>query len=362
MTADPYILAETLVTAQRWDSARVTLGAALAANPDDPKLLGLLVRTLRALGDRQQALDASQRLLSVTPHDPYALRLGTLVLLDVGWVDEAIGLAHRAVEQDPANAANHLALSRAWAASTRPAALAQQLSAAREAVLLDPNSIDAQLQIGTALMADGDAAAARLAYLEALRLDPGNTAAMNNLAVLEIQSGSPAEAARYLAASLAANPQGVSARHNLDTLAVSIARRVGRAMLLAPAPALVAAVAGWDTAARLLALAALVGVPVVAIRVWRALNLGQRRALRGLTRRVRVRTWTWPLVAAGVGGWAIVNAALSPESITTGQLWAYTLVTLYLLLLRAMSGMSGRIRRSPAALRSPDMRWMAGGR
>ena len=123
VSADPYSLPEALVAAQRWDAARAALGEALAASPDDPRLLGLLVRTLRAQGSRQEALDASQRMLAISPQDPYALRLATLVLLDVGWVDEAIGLAVRAVEVDPGNAANHLALSRAWAESARPEAL-----------------------------------------------------------------------------------------------------------------------------------------------------------------------------------------------------------------------------------------------
>ena len=57
--------------------------------------------------------------------------------------------------------------------SARPEAISRQLEAAREAVLLDPVSPDAQVQIGTALAANGEPAAARAAYREALRLDPG---------------------------------------------------------------------------------------------------------------------------------------------------------------------------------------------
>ncbi len=160
---------------QRWDSARSALGEALASNPDDPRLVGLLVRTLRAQGARQEALDASQRLLALTPQDPYALRLGTLVCLDVGWVDEAIGLAGRAVERDPGNSANHLALSRAWAGSTRPEAVANQLAAAREAVLIDPNSTDAQVQIGAALAADGRRRGGACGLLRGVAARPGRT-------------------------------------------------------------------------------------------------------------------------------------------------------------------------------------------
>lgn len=362
MTSDPYALPEALVTAQRWESARSALGEALASNPDDARLLGLLVRTLRAQGAHGQALDASQRLLALTPQDPYALRLGTLVLLDVGWVDEAIGLASRAVERDSANSANHLALSRAWAASPRPEAISRQLAAAREAVLLDPHSIDAQVQIGAALAAEGDVAAARAAYYEALRNDPANTAALNNLAVLEMRSGSPAEAARHLASSLAANPQGTSARHNLDALAVLVARRAGRWMLLAPFPGLVAAVAGLEVLARVLALLALVLLPTVWVRWWRALTAGQRQALRGLPSRIRARTWIWPVTSAMVGGWAIVRTGLYPDSVTSTQLAGYLLVMAYLILLGALVSTPARTLRARAAARSSDVGRMLEGR
>ena len=215
-------------------------------------------------------------------------------------------------QRDPGNSANHLALSRAWASSTRPEAVANQLAAAREAVLIDPNSTDAQVQIGAALAADGDVDAARVAYFEALRRDPGNTAALNNLAVLEMQSGSAAEAARHLASALAANPQGVSARRNLDALAVLIARRAGRWMLLAPFPALVAAAAGLDTVARILAILALVSLPTVGFRWWRALTGGRRRPCaacpagcgraRGLADHRRVR-----------GRWGSGHGGVPPE-------------------------------------------------
>ena len=286
---------------------------------------------------------------------------GTLICLDVGWVDEAIGLAKRAVERDPGNSANHLALSRAWASSTRPEAVANQLAAAREAVLIDPNSTDAQVQIGAALAADGDVDAARVAYFEALRRDPGNTAALNNLAVLEMQSGSAAEAARHLASALAANPQGVSARRNLDALAVLIARRAGRWMLLAPFPALVAAAAGLDTVARILAILALVSLPTVGFRWWRALTGGQRQALRGLPRRMRARTWFWPIVAALVGGGAVVMAVFLPSAVTSTMVVGYLAVMTYLLLVGALVSTPARVLRARAAGRSSDVGRMLGG-
>ena len=332
--SQPHALADALVAAQRWDSALQVITPALAADPDDVRMLGLLVRTLRALGRRREAVDAAQRLLTQAPDDPYALRLATLVLLDVGWVDEAIGLAGRAVALDPTNAANHLALSRAWAQSARPDAVGRQLAAAREAVLLDPSSPDAQVQIGVALAAEGDVEAARAAYRNALELDPGNSAALNNLAVLDLQSGAHDAAARNLAAALAANPQGTVARRNLDAVAVRVLRRVGWWLLLAPVPALVAAVAGHPMMARLLAVAATLGLPLVVLGWWRALTAGQRAALRALPRRVRPSTWLWPGVTAVLGGTALVATLAVPDLLGSEVLNAYLVVVAYLALFR----------------------------
>ncbi|MGB8019720.1 MAG: tetratricopeptide repeat protein [Candidatus Nanopelagicales bacterium] len=307
---DPHAHPEALVAAERWDAALDAVSAALARNPEDPQLLGLLVRTLRALGRRQDALDASQRMLTVA-QDPYAFRLATLVLLDVGWVDEAIGLAARAVQLDPLNAANHLALARAWAQSPRPEAVARQLAAAREAVALSPNSADAHVQIGAALAADGDLRAARAAYLQALQIEPAHAAALNNLAVLDLWSGSAEGAARNLAAALSADPQGATARRNLDALAIRVVSRAGWWALLAPIPAILAAAAGQALAARALAALAVAGLPLAVARWWRRLTAGQRTYLHTLHRRVRRRRWVWPAGAMAVGLSGLVGAAVA---------------------------------------------------
>lgn len=360
MPQDAGILAEALVSAQRWEAALRALTPLLAASPDDPRLLALLVRTLRGLRRRQEAVDAARRLLTVAPQDPYSFRLATLVLVDVGWVDEAIGLATRAVALDPHNAANHLALSRAWAQSRRPGAVAHQLAAAREAVLLDPNSPDAQVQIGAALAADADVEGARAAYRAALRLDPGNPAALNNLAVLDLQSGDAASAARGLAAALAADPQGAVARRNLDAVAVRVLRRIGWWMLLAPVPALVAAVADGATVSRVLAVAGLLALPLAVVRFWRALSAGQRRALRDLPGRLRLVSWGWPALTALLGGGALALCLLAPGAVTSELLGGYAVAALALGLFRLASAAARPSWRAEVAGRTA--RWRRGPR
>lgn len=349
--SEPHLLAEALVAAQRWDSALQVITPALAADPGDSRMVGLQVRTLRALGRRREAVDAAQRLLMQTPNDPYALRLATLVLLDVGWVDEAIGLAGRAVALDPANAANHLALSRAWAQSPRPGAVRLQLDAAREAVQLDPNNADAHVQIGVALAADADIEAARAAYRNALQIDPGNSAALNNLAVLDLQSGAHDAAARNLAAALAADPQGAIARRNLDAVAVRMLRRVGWWLLLAPVPALLAAVLDHPGIARLLAAGALLGLPLVTLNWWQALTPGQRTNLRSMPKRVRAASWMWPALTAILGGLALLVILAVPGRVDSQVLAAYLVAVAYLALFRFIAAVMRPGWRSEMAAR-----------
>jgi Flp pilus assembly protein TadD len=348
-------LPDALVAAGRWDAALVATGEALARDPADPRLAALMVRCLRALGRREEAVDAARRLLTLTPDDPYALRLAALVLLDVGWVDEAIGVSGRAVALDPASAASHVVSSRAWAASRRPEAQARQLGAAREAVLLDPHSVDAHVCIGVALAADGDTRAAREAYLQALRLDPGSSAALNNLAVLDLQAGTPDAAVRHLAAALAADPHDAVARRNLDVAAVRVLNRVAWWLVAAPIPALACAVLDWSAAARVLALGALVGLPLVLRGWWRALTAGQRRHLRSVRRRIRRITLAWPLAAALLGGVALGWVLANPDGVGPRALQAYVMVVLVVALMRLFAAMSRPSWTAQAAARAE--RW-----
>lgn len=318
---DPYTLVQTLVGAGRWEAGLAAVSGELARSPGDRRLLGLLLRCLRGLGRSQEAVDVAQQLLTVAPNDPYALRLATLALLDVGWVDEAIGLAGRAVAIDPVNSANHLALARAWASSPRRDAVNQQLRAAREAVMLAPNSCDAQVQIGVALAATGDAAAAREAYLAALRIDPQHSAALNNLAVLDLRAGATGDAAKSLAAALAADPQGVAARRNLDAAAIRVLRRMAWWSLLAPLPALLAGALGRPWAALALALVALLIPPFVGLRAWRRLSAGQQAYLRSLRRRARRMTMAWPLLGMTVGAVGLLLATLTGPLLGRTAAW-----------------------------------------
>jgi FtsH-binding integral membrane protein len=123
----------------------------------------------------------------------------------------------------------------------------------------------------------------------------------------------------------------------------------------------VAAAAGFDLLARVLAVLALALLPAVWVRWWRALTGGQRQALRGLPRRVRARTWVWPVVAALVGGSAVAVEVFGPSAVTTTVVVGYLLVMTYLLLVGALVSTPARVLRARAAGRSSDVGRMLGG-
>ena len=323
-----------LVTAGRWGAALPALASALAEDPDDPALLAMLVRTLRELGRNDDAVRAARQLLAATPDDPYALRLAALVLIDSGWVSEAIDLASRAVQIEPLSAANHLALSRAWAASGRPEAVTRQLQSARAAMQLDPASTDAQVQIGTALAASADPAGARAAYQEALRLDPASSAALNNLAVLDLYAGAPRDAAQRLAAALATDPHSDVPLRNLDALAIRLLRRTGWWMVLAPIPAMLGAAVGQVVVMWLGVLAAVVGLPALIFSWLHALTPGQRRYLRGLTGRVSWTAWVWPVTAFMIGSSALIAVMVFRSRLDDQLVTGYLVIALYVALFR----------------------------
>jgi hypothetical protein len=176
--------------------------------------------------------------------------------------------------------------------------------------------------------------------------------------VLDLRSGDHGRAARTLASALAADPQGRAALHNLDAVAVRTLNRAAWWLLAAPVPALLAAAAGATGLARLLALAAALGVPLVLARWWAQLSVGQRTQMLSLRRRIRLRSWGFPVVAVVAGGLGLLAAGLAPLAVTFATVGGYLVVVAVLAALRLaaaasrpdwrqdVAGRAGRWRRS----------------
>jgi hypothetical protein len=133
-------------------------------------------------------------------------------------------------------------------------------------------------------------------------------------------------------------------------------------MALAPIPALVAAAQGADALARVLAVAVLLGPPLLVARWWRALTPGQRLTLRALPRRVRARAWVWPAMTAIGGGAALVVVVAVPASVTLAALGGYLVGVGYLAMFRLVAAMTRPSWRAEVAARWSRWRRAAGGR
>jgi tetratricopeptide (TPR) repeat protein len=88
----------------------------------------------------------------------------------------------------------------------------------RRAVAEDPQSAAAQLNLGAALLQQGQTAEAEAALREALRLEPGNAKARFNLALIAWNGGRKDEARQAFEAVLAAEPGNDEARLALARL------------------------------------------------------------------------------------------------------------------------------------------------
>lgn len=151
---DP-LWARGLVTAlaelDRGEEARTVARAALAARGDDPALHRLAARLALSAGDREAALGHAREANFLAPHDLAVAVAVAPVLVAAG---EALAaaemlaplLAH-AHPADPAAAAGHVALGRAWVALSEPE---KAIRCFRDALALDPDDVAGA---GTALAA-----------------------------------------------------------------------------------------------------------------------------------------------------------------------------------------------------------------
>ena len=230
---------------RRWDAALPLLTSALAAQPDDPRPAGAAgPHAARAGPHRRRPIagcpPAAHRDARTTPTRCGWRRWSCS--MSAGWT-RPIGLAARAVAREPNVAANHLALSRAWAQSSRagsrrpPARRRPGRRSCWTRPARTPTSRSAPRWPRTPSRPQPGRPTTRR-----LRLDPGNSAALNNLAVLDLQAG--CTRTRPLGTwppRWPLDPHGTVPRRNLDAVAIRVVRRVGWWMLLAPVPALIAA-------------------------------------------------------------------------------------------------------------------------
>ncbi len=211
---------------------------------------------LRALGDRQGALEAQARGLALDPLSPWAHLSSAVLLRELGRYEEALAAARTAQRLDDDDRDGLIEEARILRFMGR---LAEAASVARRAVALDPTYAPAHAGMGHTLLRQNEDAAALTAFETALRLAPhladGHTGRGEALAAM----GRTPDALEALARAIALDATDHRPHHAKGT----VHARLGQWE---------EALAAYDTAIRLTA-----GVP--------ALYLGRGVALAELGRR-----------------------------------------------------------------------------
>lgn len=282
---------DALLQVRRHEEARRMAVEALAEDPDDPGLLGLLTRAYLGLDDDPAAYRTALRLVHAAPDDEWGHRLASIALSAMASYVPALRAADAAVRLGPDNWQTHLRY--AQAASDVVGHLPAARQAAERAVQLAPNEPSTHVVLGTVAHEQREFALARQAYERALALDPEHPDARHNLTLL---GGALRyrRAARGFVATLRSDPGHEIARHNLDGVAsvvvllVLAVQAVGffvTMLLLQDQPGPIED-ARPTAATWLVALAALAVGAGIAAHFWTGLPPGVRQFLRGRLRRV----------------------------------------------------------------------------
>jgi tetratricopeptide (TPR) repeat protein len=254
--------AELLADLGRYDDAVTELGQAVAVEPGNPAVLGLLAQVQLAAGRPEQALTAADAALAAGPDDLAALAVRGLALADLRRFGEAAATADRILALGP----NDGYAQRTGAAILAEARNGQPaLNAAWRAVELAPEEPRAHLVLGLVALRLGLHDLAEKAYREALRLDPELAEAQHNIGVVRLEQRRYQEAMEHLTLAAALRPaEGLAA----GAIGASLRRPVLICASYAAVCGLLVAVlaAGAPTAGRV---AAVLGAVVGALLLWR---------------------------------------------------------------------------------------------
>ncbi|HZG89597.1 MAG TPA: tetratricopeptide repeat protein [Pseudonocardia sp.] len=189
---------EHLRAVGRLDRAEEVARTALAANPQDPALLGALSAVLLNADRPAEGLAAAEAAVAARPDDERAHRLRSLHLARLGRHAEAVEAADRCVALLPDEPAPASAYARALQGAGRHQ---EAVQVAHRVVEMAPDVAGSHLllaDISSELRDRRSRATARAAYERTLRLDPENVVARHDLALLDLRARRPARALRGL--------------------------------------------------------------------------------------------------------------------------------------------------------------------
>lgn len=209
-------LGRALAARDSLESAEVALRAAVELNPEDPWGHFFLGAVLEQRGNLSGAISALERAVDLQPRMMEAQVQLAGALFEAGVPEEAARRLEAALALDPMHQ------PRAWhnlgVLSLQLGRVDRAAEAFEKASALDPDLVDAHVQLASLLAANGDVGGAELAARRALAADPESIPALGTYALLQLQTGNEAEAAALLRRILDIDPGNTQARGLLDRL------------------------------------------------------------------------------------------------------------------------------------------------
>ncbi|MFI9505743.1 tetratricopeptide repeat protein [Nocardia sp. NPDC052566] len=180
--------AATLLDLGRPAAARTEIAAVLATEPDNAWAMALLCRAAFAEEEYEESIRHARAALGISPRYEYAMSMLALGLINTGHGADAVATARELVELDP-SCADHYRVLAVALRDTKAEQLA--LEAIDRAIELDPDSPVHHTVRGSILRMyrPRRSSAADAALREALYLDPEHVEAHLELALNDLASG-----------------------------------------------------------------------------------------------------------------------------------------------------------------------------
>ncbi|WP_231514593.1 tetratricopeptide repeat protein [Mycobacterium sp. URHB0044] len=166
--------------------AEDTLRAALATDPQHPRLLTAYARAKLGQSDYASGAISAHAALAVAPENEYAMRVYTRALELQGRIPEALWMAWRTATTHPLSDLAHHNYARLLEEAGHPA---EAMTAINDALRLNPFDVDALNLRGDIYVDLGQIDPAEADYRQALQLNPEDATAVHNLARLKYARG-----------------------------------------------------------------------------------------------------------------------------------------------------------------------------
>jgi len=209
MTSPHRARAELLFEQRRYDLAEPEFRAALAAEPNDARLHGLLALALCELNRDEEAADEARAAIGLAPDDPLGHAALGFALADLERWQAARTALGEAIRLDPRNPAYFGTLARTWLGQQR---WQQALEAAESGLAIDPEHASCLHMRSLALAQLGRPAEAGATAQAALARDPESSPAHANRGFAALHAGRMPEALEAFREALRIDPGNEFAR------------------------------------------------------------------------------------------------------------------------------------------------------